>query len=155
MDPGLTWEAVDWLRSVTRLPIVVKGVLAAEDAKLAIEHRVAGVAVSNHGGRQLNTVATTCEALPAIVDAVAGRAEVFVDGGIRRGTDLLKALALGARAAMIGRPFLWGLAVNGEDGVRHVLELLHEDLKLSMALAGCQTVADISPALLWSPPRGR
>jgi isopentenyl diphosphate isomerase/L-lactate dehydrogenase-like FMN-dependent dehydrogenase len=92
---------------------------------------------------------------PAIVDAVAGRAEVFVDGGIRRGTDLLKALALGARAAMIGRPFLWGLAVNGEDGVRHVLELLHEDLKLSMALAGCQTVANISPALLWSPPRGR
>ena len=136
-DPSLTWEAVEWLRGITSLPIVVKGVLAPEDAVLAIAHGAAGIGVSNHGGRQLDTAVSSCEALPAIVDAVGDRAEVFVDGGIRRGTDVLTALALGARAVLIGRPYLWGLAVDGERGVQRVLTLLRDDLALSMALAGC------------------
>lgn len=140
-DPTLTWEAVDWLRSITRLPIVVKGVLAPDDARLAVEHGVAGIGVSNHGGRQLDTVVTSCDALPAIVAAVEGRAEVFVDGGIRRGSDALTAIAMGARAVLIGRPYLWGLAVDGERGVQRVLTLIRDDLALSMALAGC---ADLS-----------
>lgn len=147
-DPSLTWEAVDWLRGITRLPIVLKGILTPQDAKVAVEHGAAGIGVSNHGGRQLDTVLTTCEALPQIVEAVAGKAEVFVDGGIRRGTDLLKAIALGARAVMIGRPYLWGLTVDGEAGVRRVLKLLHDDLRVSMALAGCQKISDISGALV-------
>jgi isopentenyl diphosphate isomerase/L-lactate dehydrogenase-like FMN-dependent dehydrogenase len=141
-DPTLTWEAVEWLRGVTHLPIVIKGVLAAEDAHIAIELGASGIGVSNHGGRQLDTAIASCDALPAIVDAVAERAEVFVDGGIRRGTDVLKALSMGARAVLIGRPYLWGLAVDGERGVHRVLTLLHEDLALSMALAGCATLDD-------------
>jgi len=147
-DPSLTWESLAWLRSITSLPIVVKGILSAQDARLAVEHGAAGIAVSNHGGRQLDTVLTSCDALPAIVDAVSGRAEVYVDGGIRRGTDVLKALAFGARAVMIGRPYLWALAVDGEHGVRRVLRLLREDLSLSMALAGAPTIPNITRALL-------
>lgn len=147
-DPSLTWEALDWLRGITRLPIVVKGILTAEDARLAVRHGVAGIGVSNHGGRQLDSVVATCDALPEVVDAVAGKVAVFVDGGIRRGTDLLKAIALGAQAALIGRPYLWGLAVDGEAGVRRVLTLLRDDLRLSMALAGCQRISDISRALV-------
>ncbi len=147
-DPALTWEALEWLRSLTRLPIVVKGILTAEDARLAVQHGVAGIGVSNHGGRQLDSVVATGDALPEVVDAVAGKVEVFVDGGIRRGTDLLKAIALGAQAALIGRPYLWGLAVDGEAGVRRVLTLLRDDLRLSMALSGCQSISDISRALV-------
>lgn len=147
-DPSLTWESLEWLRGITTLPIVVKGILSAEDAQRAVQYGAAGIAVSNHGGRQLDTVLTSCDALPAIVDAVGGRAEVYVDGGIRRGTDVLKALAFGARAVMIGRPYLWALAVDGEDGVRRVLRLLREDLCLSMALAGTPTIAKISRALI-------
>ncbi|MDZ7632214.1 MAG: alpha-hydroxy acid oxidase [Gemmatimonadaceae bacterium] len=143
LDPALTWEAMDWLRSITRLPIVVKGVLAAADASHAVSHGATGIAVSNHGGRQLDTVIASCHALPSIVDAVAGVAEVYVDGGIRRGTDVLKALSLGARAVFIGRPYLWGLAVDGERGVRRVLSLLRDDLALSMATAGCATLTDV------------
>ena len=150
-DPSLTWEAIDWLRGITKLPIIVKGLLVAEDAILAVAHGVDGVAVSNHGGRQLDSSITSCDALPAIVDAVDGRAEVYVDGGIRRGTDVLKALALGARAVLIGRPYLWGLAVDGERGVRRVLTLLREDLALSMALAGAPDIASISRLLLAQP----
>ncbi len=147
-DASLTWESLAWLRSITRLPIVVKGVLTAEDALLAVQHGVAGIVVSNHGGRQLDSVVTTCEALPEIVAAVQGQAEVYVDGGIRRGTDILKALALGARAVLIGRPYLWALAVNGEVGVTHVLTHLHDDLKLSMILAGCPKLSDLNAALI-------
>lgn len=147
-DPGLTWDALDWLRSITRLPIVVKGILTAEDALLAIQHGVAGIVVSNHGGRQLDSVVSTAEALPEIVAAVQDHAEVYVDGGIRRGTDILKALALGARAVLIGRPYLWALAVSGEAGVAHVLTHLHDDLKLSMALAGCPKISAIGPRLI-------
>jgi 4-hydroxymandelate oxidase len=147
-DPSLTWEALDWLRSITTLPIVVKGLLSPADATLAVQHGAAGIGVSNHGGRQLDTVLTSCDALPAIVDAVAGAAEVFVDGGIRRGTDVLTALALGARAVLIGRPYLWGLAVDGQRGVERVLTLLRDDLSLSMALAGTPTIGSISRELV-------
>ena len=147
-DPSLTWEALEWLRSITTLPIVVKGLLSADDARLAVTHGAAGIGVSNHGGRQLDTVVTSCDALSPIVDAVGGAAEVFVDGGIRRGTDVLTALAMGARAVLIGRPYLWGLAVDGEHGVRRVLTLLRDDLSLSMALAGAADIPSITRSLL-------
>lgn len=147
-DPTLTWEAVEWLRSITSLPIIIKGVLAPADARLAVLHGVSGIGVSNHGGRQLDTVVTPCDALSAIVDAVGDSAEVFVDGGIRRGTDVLKALAMGARAVLIGRPYLWGLSVDGERGVRRVLTLLRDDLSLSMALSGTRAVSDLSRGLI-------
>lgn len=147
-DASLTWEMVGWLRSITRLPILVKGILTAEGANLAIEHGAAGVIVSNHGGRQLDGVISTCEALPAVVDAVAGRAEVLVDAGIRRGTDVLKALALGARAVMIGRPYLWGLAVDGEQGVSRILEMLRQEVILAMGLTGRPTVSQIDRTLI-------
>jgi isopentenyl diphosphate isomerase/L-lactate dehydrogenase-like FMN-dependent dehydrogenase len=144
----LTWETVDWLRSITSLPIVLKGILTAEDALLAIEHGVSGIVVSNHGGRQLDSCVTGIEALPEIVEAVAGRCEVYMDGGIRRGTDILKALALGARAVLVGRPILWGLAVNGAQGVQHVLEILRDELQLAMKLSGCPTLASIERSLV-------
>ena len=147
-DPSLTWEGLDWLRSITKLPIVVKGILSPVDARLAVEHGAEGVCVSNHGGRQLDTVLSSCDALPPIVDAVSGRAEIFVDGGIRRGTDVLTALALGARAVLIGRPYLWGLAVDGERGVVRVLTLLRDDLALSMALAGAPAIDRIDRGLV-------
>lgn len=144
----LTWDSLDWLRSITSLPILLKGILTAEDACLAVEHGVAGVVVSNHGGRQLDTSIPSIEALPEIVEAVDGRCEIYLDGGIRRGTDILKALALGAHAVLIGRPALWGLAVNGADGVYDVLELLHRELELAMALAGRPTLASIDRSLV-------
>ncbi len=147
-DDSVTWDVLDWLRSITRLPVLVKGVLTAEDARLAVEHDVAAVIVSNHGGRQLDGAIATCEALPEVVEAVGGRVEVLVDGGIRRGTDVLKALALGARAVLIGRPYLWGLTVNGEEGVRHVLELLRNEILLAMALVGRPTIEDIDRTLI-------
>jgi 4-hydroxymandelate oxidase len=147
-DASLTWESLDWLRGITRLPIVVKGILAAEDARLAVGHGVAGICVSNHGGRQLDGVLATCDALPEVVDVVGGEAEIYVDGGIRRGVDVLKALALGARAVLIGRPYLWALAVDGEAGVRRVLHLFHSELERSLALAGCPGISDIRPALI-------
>jgi 4-hydroxymandelate oxidase len=140
---------VAWLRSATDLPIVLKGVLHPEDAALAVEHGASGVVVSTHGGRQLDGVPASIEALPAVVKAVGGRAEVYLDGGIRRGTDVLKALALGARAVFVGRPVLWGLAVDGAAGVRGVLGLLREELELAMVLAGVSGVEGIGPDLLW------
>lgn len=145
---GDTWATVDWLRSLTTMPIVLKGILTAEDALLAVEHGVEGIIVSNHGGRQLDGAVTSIEALPEVVEAVDGRCEVYVDGGIRRGTDILKALALGARAVLVGRPVIWGLAVNGQEGVRHVLELLHDELEMAMKLAGRPTLASIDRTLV-------
>lgn len=144
----LTWETLDWLLKFTSLPVLVKGVLTAEDAQLAVEHGVAGIIVSNHGGRQLDGALASIEALPEIVEAVAGRCEVYLDGGIRRGTDIMKALALGARAVLLGRPILWGLAVNGAEGVYDVLELLRAELELAMALAGRPTLASIDRSLV-------
>ena len=144
----LTWASIEWLRSITSLPILLKGILTEEDARLAVEHGVEGIVVTNHGGRQLDTAIPGIEALPEIVEAVAGRCEIYFDGGIRRGTDILKALALGARAVLIGRPVLWGLAVNGADGVYSVLELLRKELELAMALSGRPTLASIDRSLL-------
>jgi 4-hydroxymandelate oxidase len=148
----ITWETLHWLRSVTSLPIILKGILTADDARLAVEHEVAAIIVSNHGGRQLDGSITSMEALPEIVDAVAGRCEIYIDGGIRRGTDILKALASGARAVLIGRPILWGLAANGEEGVRDIFRILHDELELDMALAGCRTLAEVDSSLI-SPER--
>ena len=147
----LTWESIAWLRGVTSLPIVIKGILTAEDAQLAAEHGVDGIVVSNHGGRQLDTTLPAIEALPDVVEAVAGRCEVYMDGGIRRGTDVLKALALGARAVLLGRPVLWGLAANGAAGVRHVLEMLRDELELAMVLSGRPTLASIDRSLVRLP----
>jgi isopentenyl diphosphate isomerase/L-lactate dehydrogenase-like FMN-dependent dehydrogenase len=147
----LTWETVDWLRSLTSLPILLKGIVTAEDALLALEHGVSGIIVSNHGGRQLDGSVTAIEALPEIVEAVAGRCEVYMDSGIRRGTDILKALALGAQAVLIGRPILWGLAVDGASGVQRILEILHSELKRAMQLTGCPTIASINRSLVKLP----
>jgi len=144
----LTWDSIAWLRSITSLPVILKGILTAEDARLAVEHGVDGIIVSNHGGRQLDTAIPSIEALPEIVTTVAGHCEVYLDGGIRRGTDILKALALGARAVLIGRPVLWGLAANGADGVYHVLELLRKELELAMALSGRPTLASIDRTIV-------
>ena len=144
LDGSLTWESVDWLRSITRLPILIKGVIAGEDGRLAVEHGADGVVVSNHGGRQLDGTLATIDALSDVVGAVGGRAPVLLDGGIRRGTDVFKALALGASAVLIGRPYLWGLAAAGEDGVVSVIEMLRREVELTMALAGCPTVAAIT-----------
>ena len=144
----LTWESLSWLRSITPLPILLKGILTAEDSLLAIEHGMDGIIVSNHGGRQLDTAIASIEALPEIVGAVAGRCEVYFDGGIRRGTDVLKALALGARAVLVGRPVLWGLAANGAEGAYNVLEILRKELELAMALSGRPTLRSIDQTLV-------
>jgi 4-hydroxymandelate oxidase len=150
-DAGLTWEALDWLRSITRLPILVKGLMTGEDAELAVRHGAAGIIVSNHGGRQLDGALATLEALPEVVAAAGGACEVFVDGGARRGTDVLKALALGARAVLVGRPVLWGLAVNGQAGVTHALSILRDELERAMALSGRPTMASIDRSLVKVP----
>jgi isopentenyl diphosphate isomerase/L-lactate dehydrogenase-like FMN-dependent dehydrogenase len=155
ITPSLSWRDVERLAADSGLPVLVKGVLTAEDALLACEHGVAGIVVSNHGGRQLDGVAATIEALPEVVEAVAGRVEVLVDGGIRRGTDVAKALALGARAALVGRPLLWGLVAGGEAGARHVLELLQAELLLAQQLLGCPTPADIGRTHVAPAPRRR
>jgi isopentenyl diphosphate isomerase/L-lactate dehydrogenase-like FMN-dependent dehydrogenase len=145
VDTSLTWRDLEWLRSECSLPLVVKGILTAEDAVLACEHGCAAMVVSNHGGRQLDGVSATLDALPEVAEAVAGRAEVYLDGGIRRGTDVAMALALGAHAVFIGRPALWGLAAGGEDGARHVLELFRAEIALALLLLGCPTPADVGP----------
>ncbi len=148
---AVTWDDLAWLRSLSPLPILLKGILTAEDALLALEHGMDGIIVSNHGGRQLDSAIPSIEALPEIVKAVAGRCEVYMDGGIRRGTDVLKALALGARAVLVGRPVLWGLAAKGAEGVYEVLDLLRAELDLAMRLAGCPTLADITRSLVRLP----
>ena len=137
---------------LSAVPILVKGVLTGEDAALAIEHGAAGIVVSNHGGRQLDRVLATADALPEAVDAVAGRGAVLVDGGIRRGVDVAIALALGADAVLVGRPALWGLAVGGEEGARRVLELLREELELTLALCGCASPAELTRAHVQRAP---
>jgi isopentenyl diphosphate isomerase/L-lactate dehydrogenase-like FMN-dependent dehydrogenase len=146
VDPTLDWDALAALCDSCELPIVLKGLMAPDDAELAIEAGVRGVVVSNHGGRQLDGVPATVDALPAVADAVAGRVPVLMDGGIRRGTDVLVALALGADAVLAGRPALWGLVVGGEAGARQVLELLRDEVKLAMALLGCVDAAAVSRA---------
>ncbi len=144
MEPALSWSDLEDLASECSVPVLVKGVLTAEDAGLAIEHGAAGVVVSNHGGRQLDRCLATADALPEVVDAVEGRGAVLVDGGIRRGVDVAIALALGADAVLVGRPALWGLAAGGEDGARRVLELLREELELTLALCGCAAPGELT-----------
>jgi len=146
--PELSWEHIDWLRARTKLPIVLKGILHADDARLAVEHGASAIIVSNHGGRQLDSVLATLDALPAVAQAVAGRVPVLVDGGIRRGTDVLKALALGATATLVGRPVLWGLSVAGADGVLGVLETLTLELSRALALCGCRSLQEVSRDLI-------
>ena len=148
IDPSLTWEDLGWLRSLTSLPLLVKGIMTAEDAARAADVGVAGIVVSNHGGRQLDGAAATMDALPEVLDGAGDRVEVLVDGGVRRGAHVLKALALGARATLVGRPVVWGLAVDGEKGVRDVLTMLAEEFSLAMALAGVPTIAAVDRSLL-------
>jgi isopentenyl diphosphate isomerase/L-lactate dehydrogenase-like FMN-dependent dehydrogenase len=146
VDPALDWQDVEDIASECSVPVLVKGVLTAEDAALAIEHGAAGVVVSNHGGRQLDCASATADALPEVVDAVNARGTVLVDGGIRRGTDVAVALALGADAVLTGRPPLWGLAADGERGAAAVLEMLRSELELALALCGCRSPRDLSRA---------
>jgi isopentenyl diphosphate isomerase/L-lactate dehydrogenase-like FMN-dependent dehydrogenase len=147
-DTALAWKDIEWLAGITKLPVLVKGILRSDDALLAVKHGASGIIVSNHGGRQLDTTPATISVLPEIVDAVDGKIEVYVDGGIRRGTEVLKAIACGARAVFVGRPVLWGLASGAEAGVRYVLEMLRQEFDLAMALSGCPTLSSITRDLI-------
>lgn len=147
-DPSLTFDDIGWLREATGLPVVVKGVLRGDDARRCVDAGAAGVIVSNHGGRQLDTAVSGAAAMPDVVSAVRDRCEIYVDGGVRRGTDVVKALALGARAVLVGRPVLWALATGGAEGVTNLLRELVGELELAMALCGCRTVEDITADLL-------
>jgi 4-hydroxymandelate oxidase len=156
MPRAATWAEVDWLRSESRLPLLLKGVTHVNDAREALARGVTGLIVSNHGGRTLDTVAATAELLPPLRAAVGPDVPLLVDGGIRRGTDVLKAMALGANAVLLGRPYVHALAASGALGVAHALRLLRDELEIAMALCGCKTLADAGPALLWPgnvPPR--
>lgn len=144
-----TWQDIEWLQSITRLPVLLKGVMSADDALMAVERNIAGIIVSNHGGRTLDTLPATISALPAIARAVQGRMPILLDGGIRRGTDVLKALALGASAILIGRPYIHALATAGAPGVAHVLHILRSELEVAMALTGCRHLAEINPSAIW------
>ena len=145
VDASLTWRELEHLAADCPVPVIVKGIHAPDDAVRAIEHGAAAVIVSNHGGRQLDTVPASIDMLPAVVDAVGGRAEVLVDGGIRRGTDVLVALALGAKAVLVGRPMLWALAAAGEAGATRLLQLLHDEIELGLRLLGAPTPEDVGP----------
>lgn len=147
-DPSLSWKDLEWLCANTRLPVLIKGVVRGDDAAQALEHGVAGVVVSNHGGRQLDTSPAPISVLEEVVQAMGGRGTVLVDGGVRRGTDVVKALALGAHAVLIGRPVLWGLATGGEEGVTRVLQHLRAELDLAMALCGAASVAELTRDLV-------
>jgi 4-hydroxymandelate oxidase len=151
-DPSLTWEDVGAFAAQSGLPVLVKGVLTADAARRAVDSGAAGIVVSNHGGRQLDTVLSGADALPAVVDEAGDELDVLVDGGIRRGTDVVKALALGARAVMVGRPVLWGLAVGGEEGVRRVLELLLAELDTALALVGAPRAAELDRSWVQRAP---
>lgn len=146
--PNMTWQEIEWIKSSVNVPVAIKCVMAPEDAELAVQNGADGIIVSNHGGRQLDGVLATLDALPDIVEAVGSKTTVLMDGGIRRGSDVMKALALGAKAVLVGRAPLWGLGAFGEPGVVRVLEMLKAEFKLSLALAGCASVADITPRLV-------
>ena len=151
-NASLTWDDIAWIRDACGLPVVVKGVLTAQDAQLALQAGAEGIVVSNHGGRQLDGAIPTAVALPEVAAAVAGRAPVLVDGGIRDGADVLRALALGADAVLIGRPYVWGLDAAGETGVRRVIDAFAQDLSRVLALTGCPALADVSPDHLRAAP---
>ncbi|MBI3568600.1 MAG: alpha-hydroxy-acid oxidizing protein [Gemmatimonadetes bacterium] len=147
-DADITWDDLAWLQSITELPILVKGIVRGDDARLALENGAAGVIVSNHGGRQLDTAVQSVRALSEVAQAMDGEGTLLVDGGIRRGTDIVKAMALGAHAVLLGRPLLWGLAVDGEAGARRVFELLRDEFDVAMGLSGCASVDEITLDLL-------
>jgi 4-hydroxymandelate oxidase len=149
LDPRLTWKEIAWLRSLTQRPFLLKGILSADDAARALDAGADGIIVSNHGGRNLDTVPATIDALPEVAARVAGRVPVLVDGGIRRGTDVLKAIAHGASAVLIGRPYLHGLAVGGAEGVARVVGLLRREFEMAMALTGRRTIAEIDGGVIW------
>jgi 4-hydroxymandelate oxidase len=149
LDPKLTWKEIEWLRAMTKLPVLLKGVLNPDDAARGVERGAAGIIVSNHGGRNLDTVPATIDALPEVAARVGGRVPVLVDGGIRRGTDVLKAIGLGASAVLIGRAYLFGLAVGGADGVAHVVNILRREFEMAMALTGRTTLAEIDAGVIW------
>lgn len=149
LDPKLTWKEIEWLRSITKLPLVLKGILNPEDALRGVEIGAASIVVSNHGGRNLDTLPATIDALPEVIARVGGRVPVLVDGGIRRGTDVLKAIALGASAVLIGRPYLYGLAVGGAEGVTRVVNILRREFEMAMALTGRTSVAQIDASVIW------
>jgi len=149
LDPSLAWKDIDWLRSFARRPVLLKGVLNPDDAATAVEAGVSGIIVSNHGARNLDTVPATIDALPLVAEKVAGRVPVLVDGGIRRGTDVIKACARGASAVQIGRPYLWGLGIAGAEGVTRVVEILRKEFEMAMALTGRPTIASIDRTVLW------
>jgi L-lactate dehydrogenase (cytochrome)/(S)-mandelate dehydrogenase len=151
LDPGASWKDVEWLRRLWDRPLLIKGILHPEEARRAIAMGVDGIIVSNHGGRQLDAVPSTIEMLPAVLEAVAGRVPVLIDGGIRRGSDVVKAIALGATACLIGRPQLWGLAVAGQAGVAQVLQLLSAEVDRVMALGGWERLSKMSPAVVSLP----
>ena len=148
---GLTWSRLEWLRSLTGLPLVVKGILTPEDARLCVEHGVDGIVVSNHGGRTLDTSQASIEALPPIAEAVGNRVELYLDSGVRRGTDVVKALALGARAVLVGRPLFWGLAIDGHNGVATMFEILRTEFDKAMAYTGLNKVDQIGRNLVTTP----
>ena len=150
LDATLSWKDVEWLCSFAKIPLLVKGVLNPDDADRAVKSGVAGIMVSNHGGRNLDTVPATIDALPQVADRVAGRVPVFVDGGIRRGTDVLKALALGANAVLIGRPYLYGLGAAGESGVMKVISILQREFQMAMVLTGRTNIRSIDRSVIWS-----
>jgi 4-hydroxymandelate oxidase len=150
LDPKLTWKEIDWLRSLARTPVLLKGVLNPDDAELAVKAGVSGIIVSNHGARNLDTLPATIDVLPEVAARVAGRVPVLMDGGIRRGTDVLKALALGANAVLIGRPYLYGLGAAGAEGVTRVVNILRREFEMAMALTGRTGVAGIDHSVLWS-----
>jgi 4-hydroxymandelate oxidase len=154
MDPNLTPRDIAWLQDVSGLPVIVKGVLRGDDARAAVDAGADGVVVSNHGGRQLDTAIAGADALPDVVAAVGDDAEIYVDGGVRSGTDVLKAVAMGARAALIGRPMIWGLATGGATGVRAVLTELQTEFANAMALCGARSVGELTPDLLALNSRG-
>jgi len=149
-EPAFTWKDVDWLVSLSPLPILLKGVMRGDDAAIALDHGIKGIIVSNHGGRQLDSAIPGIRALPDVVEHVAGRCEVLMDGGVRRGTDIVKALARGARAVLIGRPLVWGLAWDGAAGVETVLRILRDEFDTALALCGATSVEDLPPGLIAS-----
>ncbi|XP_045673170.1 hydroxyacid oxidase 2 [Phyllostomus hastatus] len=151
IDSAFCWDDLSWVQSITQLPIILKGILTKEDAELALKHKVHGIIVSNHGGRQLDDVPASIDALTEVVAAVKGKLEVYLDGGVRTGNDVLKALALGAKCVFLGRPVLWGLACKGEHGVEEVLNILKDEFHTSMALTGCRSVAEINRNLIQFP----
>ncbi|MBD2664181.1 FMN-dependent alpha-hydroxy acid dehydrogenase [Richelia sinica FACHB-800] len=151
INPGVTWQDLEWLQSISPLPLVLKGILRGDDAVRAVEYGAKAIVVSNHGGRQLDGAIASLDALPEIFAAVDGQAQILLDGGIRRGTDILKALALGADAVLIGRPILWGLALGGVAGVSQVISLLTAELTTAIALSGCASLQDIDSSLVKLP----